>query len=45
VTVRESGFSGLPRDIREQMIQGNTEGWIMKTTALLDYLVADPAAQ
>ena len=45
VTVRESGFSDLPEDIREQMIQGNTEGWIMKITALLDYLVAEPSAQ
>ena len=30
-------------DRREQMIRGNTEGWIMKTTALLDYLVAEPS--
>ena len=45
VTVTESGFGGLPSDIREQMAQGNTEGWIMKTTALLDYLVADQRAQ
>lgn len=45
VTVIESGFSGLPSDIREQIAQGNTEGWIMKTTALLDYLVADQNGQ
>lgn len=45
VTVIESGFSGLPADIREQIAQGNTEGWIMKTTALLDYLVADQNGQ
>ncbi len=43
VTVTESGFSALPADIREQMVQGNTEGWIFKTTALLDYLVAQEA--
>jgi uncharacterized protein YndB with AHSA1/START domain len=43
VTVTESGFSRLPADVREQMVRGNTEGWIMKTTALLDYLVADGA--
>ena len=45
VTVIESGFSGLPSDIREQIARGNTEGWIMKTTALLDYLVADQNGQ
>ena len=43
VTVTESGFSGLPDHVREQMVKGNTEGWIMKTTALLDYLVAEQA--
>jgi hypothetical protein len=43
VTVTESGFSLLPAEVREQMVRGNTEGWIMKTTALLDYLVADGA--
>jgi hypothetical protein len=41
VTVIESGFAALPDDIRDQMVRGNTEGWIMKTTALLDYLVAE----
>lgn len=45
VTVTESGFSRLPDDMREQMIGGNTEGWIMKTTALLDYLVAESSQQ
>ena len=45
VTVTESGFSHLPSDIREQMVRGNTEGWIMKTTALLDYLVEEQAGQ
>jgi uncharacterized protein YndB with AHSA1/START domain len=45
VTVTESGFSELPDDIREQIARGNTEGWIMKTTALLDYLVADQDKQ
>ena len=43
VTVTESGFSALPADIRKQMVQGNTEGWIFKTTALLHYLVAQEA--
>jgi uncharacterized protein YndB with AHSA1/START domain len=45
VTVIESGFSGLPANVREQIVRGNSEGWIMKTTALLDYLVADQDAQ
>lgn len=45
VTVIESGFSGLPDDVREQIVRGNSEGWIMKTTALLDYLVADETGQ
>lgn len=45
VTVIESGFSGLPADVREQMVRGNTDGWIMKTTALLDYLVANQSGQ
>ena len=43
VTVMESGFGGLPVDMREKIVQGNTEGWIFKTTALLDYLVAEQA--
>ena len=43
VIVTESDFSGLPDHMREQMVKGNTEGWIMKTTALLDYLVAEQA--
>jgi uncharacterized protein YndB with AHSA1/START domain len=43
VTVTESGFSRLPADVREQMVRGNTEGWIQKTTALLDYLVKEQA--
>ena len=43
VTVTESGFSALPAAVREQMVRGNTEGWIAKTTALLDYLVKEQA--
>ncbi len=44
VTVTESGFSALPAEIREQTVHGNIEGWIFKTTALLDYLVAAQAS-
>jgi hypothetical protein len=45
VTVTESGFGGLPDDVREQLIQGNTEGWIRETTELLDYLMAESSQQ
>src|SRR4051812_47832703 len=45
VTVTESGFSRLPDDVREEMVRGNTEGWIRETTELLDYLVAESSPQ
>jgi uncharacterized protein YndB with AHSA1/START domain len=45
VTVTESGFCGLPDDVREQLIRGNTEGWVCETTELLDYLMAESSQQ
>lgn len=45
VTVVESGFAALPADIRENLLRGNTEGWISQTTRLLDYLVGEQAGQ
>jgi uncharacterized protein YndB with AHSA1/START domain len=44
VTVTESGFSLLPAAVREQIARGNTEGWIMKTDALREYLTGEETA-
>ena len=45
VTVLESGFANLPADIREQTAREHAEGWVVETTHLLDYLVAEQAGK
>ncbi|HET9660340.1 MAG TPA: SRPBCC domain-containing protein [Thermomicrobiales bacterium] len=45
VTVIESGFAALPEDARDQALREHSEGWVAKTTSLLDYLLAESSQQ